>query len=146
MTDSYALIGQIAVGLLVLGGVVHTNRASKRASDKATAVSAKREAGEEWSDLVTQLRAEVERIRPRVEELEKHRDADALAIRRLSRRLDDYVRRYRAAVRYIIDLQRFISTHLPGGPNAPSPPADLLFDLDDPEREPSAQWPPPHKS
>jgi len=120
----------IVLGVMLLLGVVYTARVSKGAAVQQNVAQGKANAADEWDDLVSQLRTEVDRLRPRVESLEKDRTEDRRAIDRLTRRLDDSVRRYRAAVRYIIELQRFIARHLPDGPDAPPPPRDLSLDAE----------------
>lgn len=136
MSDALQLATAVfgALATFVTGVVI--SRQSRSAARDQARIETRRVDTETWDTITKALRAELERVqttqaqdRGRIEKLEHKGHEDRDAIEETNRRLDDAMRRYQSAIRYIRELLAFIAAHVPGQ-KAPSPPADLLPDFD----------------
>ena len=131
MSDSLAFLGVALTALLALIAAVYTARSSRAAADRASQVAEKTETVKGLETLVVQQGAQLEKLWPRLEQMERDGEEDRKRIGMLERRLEDYARRYRAAVRYVVQLRAFINEHVPGAA-PPPPPEAFQTDWDEP--------------
>lgn len=152
-------IGAVVVALISLAGLLFTNRQTNTAKNRATAVEEQANTDSGWQKLASEQRSQLTEQRGQINELwlrvnegrevQERNEALVDQLRRrtaqLEQRLDDYVHRYRVAIRYVSQLREFIATNLAGDTAMPEPPEDLSFDLADPveiEEEHPPGWPP----
>lgn len=116
MTDqNWANLATIAVALCVLAGTYVTARFGKKATDKSTEIQGQAQVVDNYSQLLTDVRAEMVELRARVEKLEKRAEAAE--------------QRYGVAIAYIRRLLGWIANHLPEV-QPPPVPAAIAHDLD----------------
>lgn len=150
-TEAWAVIGLTITGVLTYLGVRRTARASERAGQTTATIDASATALGGFKELTDSLHAElrrrdeaIKRVEDRQGDMEEKANTQAEEIealqsenRRQSILLDDLGRRYRTAIRHIVELRRWGQQHSSAADLPPVPqellpsPEDLLADMED---------------
>lgn len=120
----------VALGaVLTFFGVRFTAAQSRKAAETAAKVSARQVDVEEWRSIVGTLRDEVSRLTGRVEALEARRESDTILIDTLRAEAEARTLRYRALIRYTLEVLAWADDLDPDA-SPPPIPAALLADLE----------------
>lgn len=117
------------MGFLAYLGTRFTGRTSVVANQRSTEIEKDANAVEGYARLLAEYRQDHAAYRERLDKMERKVDEQESEITTLSRKLDTYLRRYRDAIKYIVQLRNIIAERLPGE-LIPEPPETLLLDID----------------
>jgi hypothetical protein len=122
-------LGVLLGAVLTYFGVRFTASQSRKAAETAAQVSARQVDVDEWRSIVGALREEVKRLSDRVDVLEKRKESDTLLIETLKTEAEARAIRYRALVRYTLEVLAWAEDLAPGS-SPPAIPATLTADLE----------------